>query len=124
MNREILFRGKIKKNGEWSYGNLVTDIQGVRIITPDLTPIGIYGQVIPDTVGQYTGLNDASGKKIFEGDIVNVNSEEIGQIEWFTEAARFMIVIDNIITDFDNYYGNELVVIGNVHDNPELLEVE
>ena len=68
--REILFRGKLTANGEWAYGNLDIKPGGkIAVITPDDTPIGKYGQVDPATVGQYTGLSDRDGVKIFEGDI-------------------------------------------------------
>ena len=68
--REILFRGKLA-NGKWAYGNLDIGYNGVCIITPDRTLLGSYGQVDPETVGQYTGLLDAMGRKIFEGDILH-----------------------------------------------------
>ena len=55
MKREILFRGKLK-DGSWAEGNLVHNLSGVEIITPDETPLGHYGAVDPETVGQYTGL--------------------------------------------------------------------
>ena len=63
--REILFRGKHKADGKWCEGNLHIDKHGVAIITPDDTPLGCYGQVDPATVGQYTGLTDKNGTKIF-----------------------------------------------------------
>lgn len=71
---------------------------------------------------QYTGFNDRCGKEIYENDIVYVSGEdENAIIEWDEETARFIILFDGWITDFDNYYGKELEVIGNIYNNPELL---
>lgn len=109
--REILFRGKLKSNGEWSFGNLNVSLRGTVIITPDETSIGKYGQVIPETVGQYTGLTDKNGKKIFEGDIiknpryVNVTDKiqeyDIGIIRFGKYQELFNICIDK----YQHYYG-------------------
>lgn len=54
MNREIVFRGKSEVSGKWCYGNLCVRKDGAAIITPDKTPLGTYGKVNEDTVGQYT----------------------------------------------------------------------
>ena len=71
---------------------------------------------------QYTGFNDRCGKEIYENDIVYVSGEdENAIIEWDEETARFIIHFDGWIADFDNYYGKELEVIGNIYNNPELL---
>ncbi len=79
-------------------------------------------EVIPETIGQYTGFNDRCGKKIYENDIVYVTGEdENATIEWDEETARFIIHFDGWIADFDNYYGKELEVMGNIYNNPELL---
>ena len=71
---------------------------------------------------QYTGFNDRCGKEIYENDIVYVAGEdENAIIEWDKEIARFIIRFDGWIADFDNYYGYELEVMGNIYSNPELL---
>ena len=132
--REILFRGKLKSNGEWSFGNLNVSLRGTVIITPDETPIGKYGQVIPETVGQYTGLTDKNGNKIFEGDIIktkkygkiighsNVNGFDIFVVIY--EPAMFRL--ENIHRAFNLvgkcWKGIDYEIIGNIHDNPELLK--
>lgn len=135
--REILFRGKQLDNGEWVEGFIVASREntypdGFEMITvdginydelesyiPDFTSYAVD----PDTVGQYTGMKDKNGKKIFEGDIVDIltENEEIGVIEY--DDGGFQVEADGFIVDFHaNINGTDLEVIGNVHDNPELLE--
>lgn len=128
--REILFRGKLR-GGRWAEGNLEVKKDGVCIITPDDTPLGCYGAVFPDTVGQYTGLTDKNGTKIFEGDIVHMNSKK------FQLSGHGIVVYRNGGFAIDDRKRNRLYpfmqngqynsgdyrVDGNVHDNPELLEV-
>jgi len=125
--REILFRGKRIDNGEWAEGAYLP-------VTPENYPaIGVWNalerywwwfEVDPNTVGQYTGLDDKNGQKLFEGNIVDIlcENEETGVIEWSEDTARFIVSADGFQADFDNYYGTDLEVIGNIHDNPELLK--
>lgn len=120
--REILFRGKLKSNDEWSFGNLNISLRAVVIITPDKTPIGKYGQVIPETVGQYIGLTDKNGKKIFEGDIVKYRNSSPCQIAYID--SQFVMMWKNFYRNFERVYDDEIEVIGNIYDPPELLEVE
>lgn len=122
--REILFRGKGThghKTGKWVYGNYAKDFWGINHKGYGILPIeGGYNEVDPETVGQYTGLTDNNGTKIFEGDIVEFK-EENGEIVYDEKQAMFIVNFDTWCTDFDHIYPFELEIIGNIHDNPELL---
>ena len=126
--REILFRAKRKDNGKWVYGSYVkyTDYDGIMV---DLifTGNGNPNDVIPETVGQYTGLTDKNGKMIFEGDIV-IYAGEMHEVVFETQnnSAYFGVKIAENETWHLGHYvePNRLEVIGNIHDNPNLLEVQ
>lgn len=169
--REILFRGKRIDNGAWVYGSFLLDGEAHRplekkhlsfskcYIIPEtdrdniktrfndgsyyLQTVGYH--VIPETVGQFTGLTDKNGKKIFEGDLLNGfqypfyrrNSAEhnyFAEVIWFTGNCAFGLCTHkhptakvrgisagnaDFIEDFDS---DDWEVIGNIHDNPELLK--
>lgn len=122
MDREILFRGKRMGIGVWDYGNLsMRDETGRTVYYIGQNMLGY--EVVPETIGQYTGLADKNGVKIFEGDIVDIicENDETGMIEWDEDTARFIVASDCFCADFDNYFGRDLEIIGNIHDNPELL---
>ena len=128
--REILFWGKHKADGKWCEGNLHIDKQCVAIITPDDTPLGCYGQVDPDTIGQYTGLTDKNGTKIFEGDIVKLRllaakMEWKGVCEYRNGAfgLAWQYAGERYCT-FAGTCNAEYEVLGNIHDNKELMEGE
>ncbi len=139
--KDYIFRGKQfpDAGGGWFYGSLMIitekDFVGVsrRAISDEKTDDKgrqWHYYVDPETVGEYTGLTDRNGNRIFEGDILNVvtsihGDEEIGVVTWDTDAARFVVSKDNnIIAIFENgRAGLDMEVIGNIHDNPELLEV-
>lgn len=120
--REILFRGKGDKKyngGMWYFGVPIRCYDGDWQICTNNSK----RMVIPETIGQYTGLTDKNGKKIFEGDIVDIltENEEIGVITWADDEAMFIVDSDGWCANFDNYYSTEFEVIGNIYDNPELL---
>lgn len=150
--REILFRGKALKNNEWVYGFYHNETSKESPSSDrKVTRHHIYTQgfdlfVDPETIGQYTGLTDKNGTKIFEGDIVRIlytdwtsKSEndtrtldeylrdiaKIGVVEWDRYYPQFHIHF----MDKDNYnslnYGRYgfIEVIGNIYDNPEILEI-
>lgn len=136
MNERFLFRGKRKDNGELVDGYLYITHDGKYEIAKycDETNIErIAYEVIPETVGQCTGLRDKNGNLIFEGDIIktkeygrdigrsNVNNFDIFKVIY--EPAVFRL--ENVRRGF-NLVGNDndFEIIGNIHDNPELLEVE
>lgn len=128
--REIIFRGQRKDNKEWvegcyEYGyNQDKDfIHGIFVV--DHTQKEVYWhEVIPETVGQYTGLKDKNGKMIFEGDVVTNGKGYKGRITWYTEHCAFMIysITENKVYWLYDSDLSELETIGNIHSNPELLE--
>lgn len=136
--REILFRGKRMDNGEWVEGFLVVGTDRINngkcYILPGISDfsygdngnrirIGCFVEVDPETIGQFTGLTDKNGKKIFEGDIMK-GPCGIRQIVF--EDGSFCLRKQNAICmaemrTFAFEISTEREVIGNIHDNPELI---
>ena len=135
--REILFRGKRKDNGEWVYGFYFEEIGSFIKEKPSSVSTNTY-LVIPETVGQYTGLTDKNGKKIFEGDIVKAecdlyhgeNKKErvthIGTVIYDKKFCQFGINVAGFSKCYvlNRWKGDYNEVIGNIHDNKELLDVK
>lgn len=134
MNREILFRGKLEYNGKWIYGDLLQYENGdVAIFGEKLSSFGCEctemskrDRVIPDTIGQYTGLKDKNGNKIFEGDIIESKGYR-HIVKYNEDLAGFCSANVKYLEDLcglNQQWINECdkVVIGNVTDNPELMK--
>lgn len=121
--RKILFRGKSIR-GSWHIG-LLAHIGNAWYIS-NKAGVATAFEIVPQTFGQYTGLKDRKGTDIFEGDIVNIiRAEEKGKVEWRENDAAFEVVGDCLEASFlENLYGHDVEVIGNIHDNPELLKGE
>ena len=130
--REILFRGKRTINGDWVYGDFVHGNErkslrdSIFVYDSETQSFNDY-EINPSTIGQYTGLTDKNGKRIFEGDIVKTDkfSEPNKQyiIKYDLQFGAF-IGQDRYNVYFVTFDGDsgEFEVIGNIHDNPELLK--
>ena len=136
--RPIIFRAKRVDNGEWVEGSLIEldknsdyvficpPYLGASIFPPTQLIRMRSELVIPETVGQYTGLKDKNGKKIFEGDIVRCDILPFLKrvIVEFFDGAFVIKTTDNHIKAPLYHYCHRTEVIGNVFDTPELLEEE
>lgn len=147
--REILFRGKTLEKPQgyefdrtWVYGDLIHSGNKVYIhpvsnlvrVESELGKAIVMHEVDPATVGQYIGLNDKNGVKIFEGDIIktkkygkvightNVNDYDTFQVVYEDQAFRLKRPYREFLLVDDGF--SKFEVIGNIHDNPELLEAE
>lgn len=128
--RTIKFRGRL--NNLWVYGNLqIVEPEEFKEYGNSAYIIGASSTTMVDisTIGQFTGLHDKNGKEIYEGDIVRYSLDggrkDIGYIGFHARSASFRVIAEH--TDFGignrgGLYEPNLEVIGNIHDNPELLK--
>ena len=123
--REILFRGKRIDNGEWEYGGCVSTENEVFLIYNQTHSIDLEPHTVEKgTVGQYTGLTDRNGKKIFEGDIVKgfyrpTDKLICGSVKYENHLARMLIINRGVCAGLSHCHHVE--VIGNIHDNQDLI---
>ena len=151
--REILFRGQSVDDSEWIEGFVFNDglMDSSRLFIGDFVIVEAKGkthdkwhvvghdfeEVIPETVGQYTGLIDKNGKRIFEGDIGKYKQTDgakqngnpiicIGKVIYNAKTASYAVDSKDEAGRkyFDYFPIKDFEIVGNIHDNPELLEEE
>ncbi len=132
--REIVFRAKSVSNNEWFYGSLVSyDSINIYILKAIIAVDSCFCSIAvkPETVGQYTGMMDKNSTKIFEGDIIKCWSEGVsakGVVEqrkdglWIMYPAWQKNIMWGLYPDETSHTSVE--IIGNIHDNPELLNIK
>ena len=135
--KEILFKAKRKDNGEWIQGYYYQIWQQGYILWGMINNMPDMVEVNPNTLCQYTGLTDKNGEKIWENDIVK-NKKRTEGFDWYKVVWRkdfadfgvepikpkFEAKYPMGLSDELTIYGRDYEVVGNVFDNPELLEVE
>ena len=130
--REILFRGKRTDNGTWAYGYLFCIWERTYLCWGTTNDVPNMKEVLPETVGQYTGLTDRNGKKIFEGDICKFkrfNDVHIGKVVFNVTTASFIMWYQPIVGAYGEKATQKMLlsvcdnieVVGNIHDDPEIL---
>lgn len=126
MTREILFRGKRLNNGEWVYGSYWYSHRSNTYQHFVFDDGNVWVGVEPDTVGQFTGLTDKNGVKIFDGDVIEYTdgcNDWLGAVKYASDDAQFVArFIGGDVESFDNLYIGDCEVIGNIYDNPELFD--
>ena len=124
MQREILFRGKRVDAGEWVEGSLIgNDVIVGKIVEfeEDYFCTEFWYKVNPETVGQFTGMTDKKGKKLFEGDVYSMGEKNILYVVIFDKSQFIGKQVGNRSLAGLEYWKSDIEIIGNIHDNPELL---
>lgn len=132
MEREIKFRAKRADGSAWVYGDLRQENSGNKVIMTNLKTwednggnVDAYGENIivnPNTIGQYTGRRDKNGKEVYEGDILKWNDRVVDYMRVGNKCVVYYDEMRCCFSPLNNYLWNTFEVIGNIYDNPKLLE--
>lgn len=123
--REIKFRAKRLDNGEWVNGFVLFNHEKSEAVIAKLTPTeSVCENVILETVGQFSGLHDKYGKEIYEGDIVRFDNQLQGVSKVVYDSGQYTVESKTYSTALTYRIAIHTLVIGNIHDNPELLKTE
>lgn len=134
--KEILFRGKRKDAKKWAVGSYLFlnvpdhDWTGKETGTPSevhfiVDEHDVNYAVDPETVGQFTGLCDKNGKKIFVGDILSYDCYDLGDKSWYVAKIQVKDSISDLYMlsfEMNTPLSKNFKIIGNIHDNPELID--
>lgn len=124
LKRDVVFRGKSKSTGEWVEGSLIgNDVIVGKIVEfeEDYFCTEFWYKVDPETVGQFTGMTDKKGKKLFEGDVYSMGEKNILYVVIFDKSQFIGKQVGNRSLAGLEYWKSDIEIIGNIHDNPELL---
>lgn len=125
--REHKYRGKSISTGEWAYGNLIirSDSTCAIVICENIEcGLQVWHEVLPESVGQYTGLKDRNGKEIYEGDVISQRGQKNTYVEYY--KGKWVIRNDEPKVEWRQELHNKtplhIQIIGNTIDNPELIK--